>query len=211
MKLAKCPYCGRRLSYHTAFLYKSKGEYECSRCKKKSNVSIKKKMWLAFTLTMLVAIIIMIVDIVYFAETKPFIFLTIFIPFVIFYMFVPFFVHLRPLKKYREFVNRQQKYSTKPEIIAPINDSDYGNGANIDKDVYNQIKAKRKIITEDESGTTRAFSENGEFKKVETDTISTSLLREKTAAFTLKNKDFNFDKENSKQKDNFLDNLFDGN
>ena len=40
MKLAKCPYCGRRLSYLTAQQHKKKGEYLCSRCKKESNVYI---------------------------------------------------------------------------------------------------------------------------------------------------------------------------
>ena len=204
MKLAKCPYCGRRLSYQTAFYYKNKGEYECSRCNKKSNVSHKKSLWLALALTVFVAAIIMIIDIVYYAETDPFICLTIFIPFALFYVFVPFFVNLRPLKKYREFVNRRQRYNSKPTIIAPIEDSDYGTPS-IDKDAFNKIKSRRRILTEDEYEETRAFDANSDFEKVETDTISTALLNEKTASFTIKH-GTGVDTEDDESGD--LDNIF---
>lgn len=205
MKLAKCPYCGRRLSYHTAFYYKNKGEYECSRCNKKSNVSHKKTLWLALALTVLVAAIIMIIDIVYYAETEPFVFLTVFIPFILFYLFVPFFVNLRPLKKYREFVNRRQRYNTKPDIIAPIEDSDYGTPG-IDRDAFNRIKSKRKIITEDEYEATRAFDGNKEFEKVETDTISTALLNEKTTSFNIKH-GLGVDNEDDDSTGGYLDDI----
>ena len=82
MKLAKCPYCGRRLSYPSAFMYKSKGEYKCNRCKKESNVFINKKMWLAFTLTMMVAIVAMILIIMFLADKSIFTFLFVMIPFL---------------------------------------------------------------------------------------------------------------------------------
>ena len=124
MKLAKCPYCGRRLSYPSAFMYKSKGEYKCTRCKKESNVFINKKMWLAFTLTMMVAIVAMILIIMFLADKSIFTFLLVMIPFMIFYLFVPFFVKLSPLKKSRDFVIQQQKF-TKPEILPPIADEEF--------------------------------------------------------------------------------------
>ena len=111
-------------------------------------------------------------------------FLFVMIPFLIFYIFVPFFVRLRPLKKYREFVSQQQKF-IKPEILPPITDSEFEqSGPVINTDVFNQIKAKRKIITEEEQARTKAFIEDDEHK-VESDTISRNLFKDKTAAFNL--------------------------
>lgn len=190
MKLAKCPYCGRRLSYPSAFMYKSKGEYTCTRCKKKSNVSIDKKMWLLFILVFLIALVSTILIVMYIAAEAYASFLLVMIPFFIFYLLVPFFVKLRPLKKYREFVTQQQKYSAKQDIIAPITESNYvTDEPMINTDVFNQIKAKRKIITEEESARTKAFNEGEEFNKVSTDTISRNLLRDKTASFDFKTRD----------------------
>ena len=200
MKLAKCPYCGRRLSYSSAFMYKSKGEYKCTRCKKESNIFINKKMWLAFTLTMMVAIVAMILIIMYLANKSPFMFLLVMIPFMIFYLFVPFFVNLRPLKKYRDFVIQQQKF-TKPEILPPITDEEFEHsGPIINTDVFNQIKAKRRIITEEEEARTKAFVEDDDFKKVETDTISRDLLKGRTAAF-------NFNDKEKSSRNNYFDDL----
>ncbi len=205
MKLAKCPYCGRRLSYTSAFMYKSKGEYRCNRCKKESNIYINKKMWLAFTLTLMVAIIAMTFIIMYLADKNPFVFLLVMIPFMIFYLFVPFFVTLRPLKKYRDFVSQQQKF-IKPDILDPITDSEFEqSGPMINTDVFNQIKAKRKIITEEEAARTKAFGETEDIKKVSTDTISCDLLRDKTAAFTFKDRKIEFINEEPEKESNFFD------
>jgi hypothetical protein len=121
------------------------------------------------------------------------------IPFIIFYFFVPFFVRLRPLKKYKEFVSQQQKYSGRPEIMASLSESEYSNkGPVINTDVFNQIKAKRRIITEEEEARTKAFRESDDLKKVSTDTISGNLLRERTASFSFKGKDITFEKEDTK-------------
>lgn len=188
MKLSKCPYCGRRLSYSSAFMNKSKGEYRCTRCKKESNIYINKKIWLPILLTLMVAVITMILVIMYLAEKNIFSFVLVMIPFFIFYLFVPFFVKLRPLKKYKEFVSQQQKF-IKPEILPPITDSEFEHsGPVIDTDVFNQIKAKRKIITEEEQSKTKFFTEDDE-KKVEFDTISRNLFKDRTTAFNLKDKD----------------------
>ncbi len=205
MKLAKCPYCGRRLSYPTAFEYKSKGEYRCSRCKKESNVYINKKMWLAFALALMVAVIIMTLVIMFIAEKNIFSFLLVMVPFFIFYLFVPFFITLRPLKKYRDAVTLQQKL-TKPEILSPVTESELEeNGPFINKDVFNQIKSKRKIITEEESARTKAFADDGRYGKVETDTISRNLLKEKTASFSLKNNNLSSSStDKGKDRNSFL-------
>lgn len=205
MKLAKCPYCGRRLSYLTAQQHKKKGEYLCSRCKKESNVYINKKIWLPFIFTLMIAIIIMVLVMIYIAEKNIFSFILVMIPFLLFYLFVPFFVTLRPLKKYREAVNLQQKLK-KPDILSPITDGDLEeNSPFINKDVFNQIKAKRKIITEEEEMRTKAYDEQ-KYGKVETETISRNLLKERTTSFSFKNNDISSNSENNRD---FLEGLSD--
>ena len=58
-------------------------------------------------------------------------------------------------------------------------------GPVINTDVFNQIKAKRKIITEEEQARTKAFIED-DGHKVESDTISRNLFKKtKLRAFNL--------------------------
>ena len=132
------------------------------------------------------------------------------VPFFIFYLFVPFFITLRPLKKYRDAVTLQQKL-TKPEILSPVTESELEeNGPFINKDVFNQIKSKRKIITEEESARTKAFADDGRYGKVETDTISRNLLKEKTASFSLKNNNLSSSStDKGKDRNSFFDSMSD--
>ncbi|MGN1051064.1 MAG: hypothetical protein ACI4QE_02055, partial [Acutalibacteraceae bacterium] len=104
MKLTRCPYCGKKLSYTEAFLEKSKGEYKCAKCDRESNIFIEKKIILYFVLALLVALITMLLIILYIPNKSFFSFLLTLIPFCIFYIFVPYFVKLKPLKKYKKFV-----------------------------------------------------------------------------------------------------------
>ena len=73
-------------------------------------------------------------------------------------------------------------------------------GPMINTDVFNQIKAKRRIITEEEEARTKAFVEDDDFKKVETDTISRDLLKGRTAAF-------NFNDKEKSSRNNYFDDL----
>ena len=70
----------------------------------------------------------------------------------------------------------------------------------INTDVFNHIKAKRRIITEEEEARTKAFVEDDDFKKVETDTISRDLLKGRTAAF-------NFNDKEKSSHSNYFDDL----
>ena len=48
MNSCRCPYCGKRISYFTALSIRRRGEYYCKKCKKDSNVHIKKTIWVLF-------------------------------------------------------------------------------------------------------------------------------------------------------------------
>ena len=44
MKMRKCPYCGRRISYTSSFASRRKAEYICQKCGKESKVAVDKKV-----------------------------------------------------------------------------------------------------------------------------------------------------------------------
>ena len=48
MKMRKCPYCGRRISYTSSFASRRKAEYICQKCGKESKVAVDKKVILFF-------------------------------------------------------------------------------------------------------------------------------------------------------------------
>ena len=45
---AKCPYCGRKITYGTRLLEKGEGEHYCKHCKKPSNIVLDKGIWAVF-------------------------------------------------------------------------------------------------------------------------------------------------------------------
>lgn len=57
---AKCPYCGRKITYGTRFMERCEGEHFCKNCKKPSNIVQDKKIWLIFILTLIVSLFILI-------------------------------------------------------------------------------------------------------------------------------------------------------
>ena len=65
--------------------------------------------------------------------------------------------------------------------MPPITDEEFEHsGPMINTDVFNQIKAKRRIITEEQEARTKAFVEDDDFKKVESyDTRPTNSLYKK--------------------------------
>lgn len=161
MKLANCPYCKRKMSYLSALLHKTDGEYVCSRCERESNLYIKKRLFTLFGITMAVALIILICYLSFGnAESLLGIFL-VSIPFIIFFFITPFFIRLVPLKKYKKEVTEKipvvpaqnipsiedEYVKTTTRVIPSIGtDADYEEKTAIDKDVFNAIKAERRKL-----------------------------------------------------------------
>ena len=59
MSPTRCPYCGKKISYLRAFLIRRRGEYFCKKCKKESNIHLKKTIWIFFFFVLLMALAIM--------------------------------------------------------------------------------------------------------------------------------------------------------
>ena len=170
----RCPYCGKKISYAKAMTVRRQGEYYCNKCKKESNVLIKKTIWILFIAMLVLALIIMGFYLLLTNRENPIFIILVFIPFLIFYLFSPIFVRLRPKKKFQDSLYDTEMVNTPmadpdPTMassakVAPafvddivLGDEDYKPAIN--SDIFNAIKEERKIV-EDTDGGTKPFDRN---------------------------------------------------
>lgn len=160
MKVKKCPYCSRRISYASSFASRRKGEYVCRRCGKESKVIIKKSVVPVFILTVLISLAIMAVWIFAGLLNNPLGAVFVAVPFIVFAIISPGFVTFGPLKKYKKSMEAKKEgiaYSDNiitSELdessnysfpsLSPDTDSSFA----INTDVFNKIKAERNAARE---------------------------------------------------------------
>ncbi|MBQ3416562.1 MAG: hypothetical protein IJH32_01830 [Ruminococcus sp.] len=171
MKNCKCPYCGKPLSYFQALLIRKKGEYFCNKCKKDSNIHIKKTIFIPFVFVLIFSLLVLFVFLFMTNRENLWFLLLMIVPFFIFYLITPTFVRLKPKKKHMDalydtqMVEAQQNdpdpTMAKTSKVVPafvddivLEDEEYK--PNINADVFNAIKEERKIIS-DAGGYTKAF------------------------------------------------------
>lgn len=95
-RLAKCPYCGRRVSYFDSFFMKNKGEYTCKRCGCIANVGLDRNIYAVTSITC-VLVLLMVVLYMFFGDlSNLWSLLLVIIPFAIYYCIVPMFLVLVP-------------------------------------------------------------------------------------------------------------------
>ena len=165
MNSCRCPYCGKRISYFTALSIRRRGEYYCKKCKKESNVHIKKTIWVLFFAAVVFALIIMGYYLLITDRRNPWFIFFVAVPFLLFYLFSPFFVRLRPKKNDTEMVNTPMvdpdptmasSAKTAPAFIDDLAYSDREYQPAINPDVFKAIKGERKAVEEVDGGT-KAF------------------------------------------------------
>lgn len=171
MNSCRCPYCGKRISYFTALSIRRRGEYYCKKCKKESNVHIKKTIWVMFFAALVFALLIMGYYILLTDRENPWFIFFVAVPFLLFYLFSPLFVRLRPKKKFQDslydtdMVNATMadpdptmasSAKTAPAFIDDLANSDREYRPAINPDVFKAIKGERKAIEEVDGGT-KAF------------------------------------------------------
>lgn len=189
MRNCKCPYCGKSLSYFQALLIRKKGEYFCNKCKKDSNIHIKKTIFIPFIFVLIFALLILFVFLLMTERENPLFLLLILIPFIIFYLITPTFVRLTPKKKHMDalydmgMVEAQQNdpdptvaKSSKvvPAFVDDIVLEDEEYKPNINADVFNAIKEERKIVS-DTDGSTKAFDK---FENISSKASSATMMVE---------------------------------
>lgn len=158
MKVKKCPYCGRRISYFNIFLEKRKGEHVCFRCGKESRIVVNKLIFLFFLVAILISATITALWIALGYYDNPLGIILVAIPLFIFYMLTPRFLKVLPLKKYKksmEAAKAAREYSTEMQFkknlgnnistvesnLTPITKEE---NFEINEDIFSSIKTNRK-------------------------------------------------------------------
>ena len=173
MKLTKCPYCGKQMTYFQAFFNRTRGEFFCNKCKKESNILIKKALLIPFFVTLFLSILILLAFFFMTDKTNLWFMLFVIIPFIGFYAFTPFFVVLKPRKKHMDVLydtgiiespivdpdpTMAQTSNVVPTFVDDVVLTDDDKPV-INADVFNAIKEDRKIVDDaNTGGDTRSFS-----------------------------------------------------
>ena len=105
MKMRKCPYCGRRISYTSSFASRRKAEYICQKCGKESKVAVDKKVILFFIVAVVISLAIMAGWILAGLVSNPLGILLVAIPLIIFTAGSPQIVLYQPDQKTKKQVS----------------------------------------------------------------------------------------------------------
>ncbi len=151
----RCPYCGRRMSYFSAFFSRRKAEYVCERCGKESRVVIAKIIIPIFIIVAVLSLAIMGVWILLKLLSNPLGILLVAAPLLIFLLFTPKFVQLEPMKKYQKSMEAKKAGKEFSDNLTAFEfDSEPGSSLensgqfHINSDLFNQIKAERSSAKE---------------------------------------------------------------
>ena len=178
MKLTKCPYCGKKLTYFQAFFNRTRGEFFCNKCKKESNILIKKTLLIPFFIALLFSLVILFAFFFMTDKTNLWFMLFVIIPFIGFYLLTPLFVVLKPRKKHMDalydtdiidspIVDPDPTMAETSKVIPTFVDDVVTDDDKpiINKDIFNAIKGERKIIDDvDTGGDTKSFSKFEDIK-----------------------------------------------
>ena len=172
MKITKCPYCGKQLTFMQAFVIRNRGEYFCNKCKKESNILIRKSLLGPFIGAIALSILFLLVFFFATDRTNLFFMLLVALPFFGFYLLTPFFVELKPRKKHMDVlydtgmidspITSPDPTMAKTSRVIPTFVDDVvlteDDKPVINADVFNAIKEDRKVMEQQSSGDTKSFS-----------------------------------------------------
>ena len=168
MNNTKCPYCGKTISYPAALVIRRKGEYFCKRCRKESNVHIRKTILVGFFFTLATSLLALFVYLFLTDRENLWFILIVALPYIVFYLFTPVFVRLTPKKKFQDVLYDTQMVDqpaadpdptmARTAKVVPafvddivLGDEDYKPA--IDSSVFNAIKEERKAVSDVDGGT----------------------------------------------------------
>lgn len=116
MKKTKCPYCGKKLGYFSAFSEKKRGEHTCNNCGRHSNIFFSKAYKFLIIFTILVAVLLVAISISPSYIGNLWCMLLVAVPFLLLYLVTPFFLKLVPLKNNNTFDFEKFETSTMDKI-----------------------------------------------------------------------------------------------
>lgn len=149
-KKQKCPYCGKRMSYFSAFFSRRKAEYVCVRCGKESKVVIAKIIIPIFVIAAVISLAIMGIWFLMNWLSNPLGIVLVAAPLLVFLLMTPRFVQLEPLKKYQKSMEAKKAGIEFSDNLASIEMNEETGMAlensvqfKINSDLFNQIKNER--------------------------------------------------------------------
>ncbi len=98
LRLSRCPYCHKKVSYLGSMFLKTKGEYNCSSCKCISDVVISRAAYAIASGVCILALLIVVLYSISGDRGSILGILLVLAPFLVFYLIVPFLVRLAPCK-----------------------------------------------------------------------------------------------------------------
>jgi hypothetical protein len=155
------------VSYFSALAIRRNGEYYCKRCKKESNIHIKKTILILFFFMLALSVLALLYFLFLTDRENLWFMLIVAIPFFIFYLFTPIFVTLKPKKKFMDALYDTQMVEAEadpdptmaqtakvvPAFVDDIVLGDEEYKPAIDSAVFTAIKEERKVVAETDGGT----------------------------------------------------------
>lgn len=151
----RCPYCGKRVPYFSAYMSRRKAEYTCVRCGKESRVIIIKAVIVSFIICLALSLAIFAAWIIMKMTSNPLGIAAVAFPLIVFLLISPKYVRFEPLKKYKNSMEARKaglEYSDS-FAIGSIDDekttvSDATGQFKINEDIFNKIKSERSASKE---------------------------------------------------------------
>lgn len=146
---AKCPYCGKKITYGTRFMERGEGEHFCKYCKKPSNIVQDKKIWMIFTVSTILSVLVLlfyfafsnVVQHEYNADGSHVVLVALFLgklktfkwifweilPYMVFLFVSPIFINYQMQKKYA--YNSSDHIDLGTDFLPPINEVEKASGS----------------------------------------------------------------------------------
>lgn len=96
--IPRCPYCGKKLSYLSAWAVKTQGEYRCKKCGACSDVVLGQGLYVMSLLMTSAGAVCFLLAFLKIQELNLFSVLMVVIPFALFFLLSVFFVRLRKIE-----------------------------------------------------------------------------------------------------------------
>ena len=169
-KKQRCPYCGKRMSYFSAYFCRRKAEYVCTRCGKESRVVISKIIIPIFIIAAVISLAIMGLWWFFKLLSNPLGILLVAAPLLVFLVFSPKFVQLEPLKKYRKSMEAKKAGIEYSDNLTALDFEDVSTSIDnsgqfkINSDLFHQIKSERSS-PRGQAETNELVSDSGTLEK----------------------------------------------
>lgn len=154
----RCPYCGKSMSYISAYACRRKAEYVCPHCGKESRVVISKLIIPIFIIATVISLAIMGIWFFFQLLSNPLGIVLVAAPLVIFTALSPKFVRLEPLKKYQTSMEARKAGMEYSDNLSGLDFDDdpsspeNGQHFKLNSDLFNQIKSSRSSAREQAEG-----------------------------------------------------------